>query len=126
MLMILGFIVIIAALYRGFMLIKLNNRPREKAEILEITMKKGVTARKNKAYPYAKIKYFHNTSMVEQEIALRSKHQVGDQIEVTFDPNNAKDVDQFVIKKDVAAVVVVLSIGLVLVIGSFILIAVLE
>ena len=126
MLMILGFILIFSAFYQGFMLIKMNRRPKSQAEILSIEMKKGVTAFKKKAHAFAIIRYSFNTEFKEAEIALRSKSQVGDAIEVTYDPKRYKDVDEYVPKKDIIPFLIVLGIGLFLVIGSFILIQILE
>jgi hypothetical protein len=126
MLMILGFIMIFAAFYQGFMLRKMNKRPKAKAEILSIEMKTGVTAFKKKAYPFAKIKYLFKSELKDVVIALRTKNTVGDQFEVTYDPNRYKDVDQYVPKKDIIPFLIVVGIGIFLVIGSFILIQVLE
>lgn len=126
MLMILGFILIFASFYQGFMLIKMNRRPKSRAEILSVEMKKGVTAFKNKAHWFANIRYAFNTEFKEVEIALRSKSNVGDIIEVTYDPKHYKDVDEYAPKKDLIPFLIVLSLGLILVIGSFILIQVLE
>ena len=121
MLMIAGFIFIVAGIWRGAVVfIQMSKRPKIEATIVSKEKKKGFPPFKNKEHDFARINYRYNEHEFQnEEIALKIDAQIGDNILCFLDPENPKDIEQYAPKKDAIPVITVLSIGIILVVFSF-------
>lgn len=128
MLMIAGFIFIIAGIWRGSVVyFQMMKRPKVEATIVSKEKKKGFPPFKNKEHDFARIKYQYNEhSFDNEEIALKINAEVGQAITCYLDPENPKDIEQYAPAKDTVPIIAVLAIGIGLVVFSFWAIAALD
>ena len=113
--------ILLACIWRGSILFyHIYTWPKVEAEIVSKEKKSGYPPFKRKEYDFARVKYiFEEHRFENEEITLKKKADVGDQITCYLDQKNPKDIEQFAPAKDAIPVIVLFSIGIALMLFHF-------